>query len=70
MFGTPNEGSHAHRFLGMATIDLVLTIIIGLILMWLTGSAIALFALFGAGILAHRLFCVRTAVDKFLFPNY
>jgi hypothetical protein len=28
-----------------------------------------IFVIFIIGIIAHRMFCVRTAVDKMLFPN-
>ena len=71
MFGEPGTGAHSYRFWNIAVVDVVLTILAGLILSWITGmtrvhSIITMFVL---GIIAHRLFCVRTTVDKLLFPK-
>lgn len=71
MFGEPSKGAHSYRFWNIAVVDVVLTILAGLILSWITGmtrvhSIITMFVL---GIIAHRLFCVRTTVDKLLFPK-
>uniref|UniRef100_A0A6C0CUS8 Uncharacterized protein n=1 Tax=viral metagenome TaxID=1070528 RepID=A0A6C0CUS8_9ZZZZ len=71
MFGEPGTGAHSYRFWNIAIVDVVLTILAGLILSWITGmtrvhSIITMFVL---GIIAHRLFCVRTTVDKLLFPK-
>lgn len=71
MFGEPGTGAHSYRFWNIAVVDVVLTILAGLILSWITGmtrvhSIIAMFVL---GIIAHRMFCVRTTVDKLLFPK-
>jgi uncharacterized membrane protein len=69
--GKPNEGVHASRtpVLDLAFNDVFMTIIAGIIIATLFGfnkknTVIVLFLL---GILLHRLFCVRTTVDKFLF---
>lgn len=71
MFGEPGKGAHSYRFWNIAVVDTLLTILAGLILSWITGmtrvhSIITMFVL---GIIAHRLFCVRTTVDKLLFPK-
>ena len=71
MFGEPGTGAHSYRFWNIAVVDVVLTILAGLLLSWITGmtrvhSIITMFVL---GIIAHRLFCVRTTVDKLLFPK-
>jgi hypothetical protein len=71
MFGEPGKGAHSYRFWNIAVVDVILTILAGLILSWITGmtrvhSIITMFVL---GIIAHRLFCVRTTVDKLLFPK-
>ena len=67
--GIPGEGVHTHIF-GVAWRDVVATIIggflIALVFKWNIGYTII--GLFILGILFHRLFCVRTTVDKILFP--
>ena len=68
--GKPGEGVHAH-FLGIAVIDVLFTVILAYILHKVTGKfgfAAWLVISFAAGIVAHRYFCVRTTVDRFLFP--
>jgi len=69
VFGTLGKGVHSYRFLGVAIVDVVLTILGGLLIAWLTEWSIwyILGVLFVLGILLHRLFCVRTTVDKLLF---
>ena len=67
--GKPGEGVHSVRLFDIAVMDVVGTI-------W--GAYFVsrqfdinfywtVFALFLVGILAHRLFCVRTTVDKIIF---
>lgn len=66
--GRPGEGVHTHVF-GIAWVDVLCTAAVAWLFAWWTGYplwAVAA-ALFGAGIVAHRAFCVRTAVDRFLF---
>ncbi len=69
LFGKPNESVHKYRILDIAIVDLVVTIgaayliskyynqdfkiILGLVLL--------------LGIIMHRLFCVKTTVDKLIF---
>jgi hypothetical protein len=38
-------------------------------LIFKTPFAYTLIALFVLGIILHRIFCVRTTIDKFLFPR-
>lgn len=71
MFGEPKTGAHSYRFFNIAVVDVVLTILAAYFLSWMTKisffrCAVVLFIL---GIIAHRAFCVRTTVDKLLFPN-
>lgn len=71
MFGEPKKGVHSYRFLNLAVADVMLTIL-GAALISYIGKypfCIVLGCLFLLGIICHRLFCVRTTVDKFLFPN-
>ena len=71
MFGEPGTGAHSYRFWNIAIVDVVLTILAGLILSWITGMSRvhSIITMFVLGIIAHRLFCVRTTVDKLLFPK-
>lgn len=75
IFGKPNEGIHKYRIFNIAIVDLVLTIF-GAILLYYSINKIFnkninfmvyLVILFVAGIILHRVFCVRTTVDKLLF---
>jgi len=71
IFGLPNEGIHSYRFLNLAIVDVIMTIFFaGLISYYYKLSFIyTSIALFSCGIILHRLFCVRTTIDKLLFPN-
>ena len=70
IFGEPAMGVHKYRFFGVAIVDVVMTIIGGFLISWFSGWPlwIVLAVLFLSGIFLHRLFCVRTTVDKLLFP--
>lgn len=69
--GKPNIGVHAIRdpLFNLAIIDVIMTIIGGMIISHIMDYSltIILFLLFILGIILHRIFCVRTTVDKFLF---
>ena len=71
MFGEPDTGAHSYRFFNIAVVDVVLTILAAYFLSWLTKYSFfyCVIAFFILGIIAHRAFCVRTTVDKILFPN-
>jgi len=71
IFGKPGEGMHSYRLYGVAVIDVIATII---------GAAVAsyyssyrffpiLAFLFVIGIVLHKLFCVKTTVNKWLFND-
>lgn len=69
IFGKPNEGVHSYRFMGIAVVDVLATILVAYLLshymkfcFWKT-----LLILFVTGIIMHRLFCVKTTIDKLLF---
>lgn len=71
VLGKPNEGVHSYRLFDIAVIDVVLTIGLALFIkkyiledydFW--GILIGCFIL---GIVTHRVFCVRTKIDKILF---
>jgi NhaP-type Na+/H+ or K+/H+ antiporter len=67
--GIPGQGFHTH-FLGIAILDVIGTIILAEILAHVFNWNIylTLIAVFLTGIVLHRMFCVRTTLDKILFP--
>jgi hypothetical protein len=69
--GKPGEGIHSYRFMGVAIADVIMTIIGALIISFFIKKSflLVLIVLFILGIILHRLFCVRTTIDKLLFPN-
>jgi hypothetical protein len=67
--GVPGKGIHSYRLFGVAIMDVIMTLIGALIISFLFKikfwkCAVVLFIL---GIILHRLFCVRTTIDKLLF---
>jgi uncharacterized membrane protein YcaP (DUF421 family) len=70
IFGKVKTGIHSYRVFDIAIMDVILTIIGAFILQLLFPTInffVILLMLFGIGIGLHRLFCVRTTVDKLLF---
>jgi hypothetical protein len=71
LFGEPNTGLRVYRIGGIAIMDTAVVIGIGYLiskyLQWNLGYTLG--GLFILGIIAHRLFCVRTGLDKILFPS-
>lgn len=67
--GIPGQGFHTH-YGGFALLDVLATIVLAELLSYSFGWNIymVLVTLFLAGIVLHRYFCVRTEVDKILFP--
>ena len=69
--GEPKKGVHSYRFLGLAIVDVILTILLAYIIYFFNNNTnffIILGIVFLLGIILHRLFCVRTTIDKLLFP--
>lgn len=69
--GEPNKGIHSYRFLGLAIIDVIMTVVSAFIISYFTKFSFyyILGGLFLSGIILHRLFCVRTRIDTIIFPN-
>ena len=70
IFGKVGEGAHSYRIFNIAIVDVLLTILLGIIIhafnpKW--SLLYILIALFILGIVAHRIFCVRTTIDRLLF---
>lgn len=69
--GVPGQGAHAYRFMGIAIVDLVLTLVAAILIARLAGWSFiyVLAGLLGLGVALHRIFCVRTTVDRLLFRD-
>jgi len=71
LFGAEGTGAHSYRFMGFAVVDAGLTVLVAGLLAWAFRTPFwwTLLAFFISGIILHRLFCVRTTLDKILFPE-
>lgn len=71
IFGKVGEGVHSYRVFNIAVVDVLATIIIAYLLkifVFPKRSFIKLtIILFLLGIILHRLFCVKTTIDKYIF---
>ena len=75
LFGEVNTGIHTVRIFNIAIFDVLFTIIGGILIQFFLlrvfsfyiDLTLVLIILFSLGILLHRLFCVRTTIDKLLF---
>lgn len=70
IFGKVGKGIHSIRIFNIAIIDVLLTIL-GAYLIHLyipkSNFLMILLVAFVTGIVLHRLFCVKTTIDNFLF---
>jgi len=71
IFGKPGTGVHSYRFMNIALVDVAVTLLAAFLISYFTkykllNVSIILFIL---GIILHRLFCVRTTIDKYLFSG-
>jgi hypothetical protein len=71
VLGTPGKGIHSYRLFGVAIVDVMMTIIVATLMSYFLKYSFVttLITLFILGIVLHRLFCVRTTIDKLLFPK-
>ncbi len=69
--GVPGKGVHSIRVGGVAIVDVIMTLVGAYIISYYARTSFAWTAagLFLLGIVLHRMFCVRTTVDKLLFPT-
>ncbi len=75
IFGKPNTGLHEFRLFNLALIDIIFTLIFAYVFYYILNSIygyqinyfLVLIILFIISIVLHRLFCVKTTVDNFLF---
>jgi hypothetical protein len=73
ILGEPNKGTHARRdpIFGTALNDVLLTVAGAGVISYFTNYkfTMVLVILFITGIILHRVFCVPTTIDKFLFGD-
>lgn len=69
ILGKSGEGIHSYRIFDLAIMDILMTIIGAYLFSVITRYpfSYSLIGLFILGIILHRLFCVRTTIDKWLF---
>jgi hypothetical protein len=71
LFGKVGQGIHSYRVFNIAVADVLITVLAAWAIYYWTeyNFFVILLVLFFTGIAVHRLFCVRTTVDKALFGN-
>jgi hypothetical protein len=76
LFGKPGTGVHKYRIFNIAIVDVVATIVVVYLIYvllryfgYIVNFWILLVGMFILGIFLHRIFGVRTTVDKILFKN-
>ena len=69
--GEPGKGIHSYRLFGVAIADVIMTIVVAFFISYFFKFSFikTLLVLFLTGIVLHRVFCVRTTIDKLLFPR-
>jgi hypothetical protein len=70
-FGEPGKGIHSYRFLGISVIDVLVTLLGAILISYYTkiSAYYVIPAIFLLGVVVHHMFCVRTTIDKLLFPE-
>ena len=71
IFGEAGKGPHSYRIFNIAVVDVVATLLVAYAVSWATGASFFWISVvaFLLGIVAHRMFCVRTTVDKLIFAE-
>lgn len=72
LFGEVGKGVHSYKIFHISIIDVLLTILAAFVIHLFMPKyhfVYILLFLFLLGIILHRIFCVRTTIDKLLFPN-
>jgi hypothetical protein len=70
IFGKEGKYIHSYRLFNLAIVDILVTIIIAYLFYLIFPNInfiYILLCLFILGIILHRIFCVRTTIDKLLF---
>lgn len=71
IFGKSNTGVHKYRFMNLAMVDVVSTILVGWLIAYVykRNPFYIISILFVLGIILHAIFNVPTTIDKILFPT-
>ena len=73
LFGKTNEGVHKYKdpIFNLSLVDVLATILGGVLISYYTNYSLGLVLiyLFALGIILHKIFCVKTTIDKFLFSD-
>lgn len=69
ILGKEGEGLHSYRLFNIAIIDVIFTIIGAFVISYFFkyNFFIVVIFLFILGIIMHRIFCVNTTINKFIF---
>jgi len=69
MFGEPSEGVHSHKIFNLAIVDVLSVFLAAYFISqyYKYNFYEVSIVLFLSGIILHRLFCVRSTIDKLLF---
>ena len=69
--GKPGKGLHSYRVFNLSVLDILFTFLLAKFVQYYimeeTEFIIVLIYCFIVGIIIHRIFCVRTTIDKLLF---
>ena len=70
IFGFPKKGMHTHYIFPFAIVDVIITVMFSFVVSYLCNLSFlwTTVFMFILGIICHRIFCVRTEIDKLLFP--
>jgi hypothetical protein len=70
-FGKIGMGIHSYRIMNIAILDFGVTAIVAYLITLATGFRFVytFIGFFITGIFVHRLFCVRTTIDKLIFSE-
>jgi len=76
IFCIPGKGLHKYRIYNKAIVDVLISIPLATVIYYLlryldykVKFCYILIFVFLLGIILHRVFCVKTTIDKLLFPN-
>lgn len=69
IFGDPNTGAHSYRIFNLAIVDVGATVVVAYLISLYSNYNFwtLLLVLFITGIIMHRMFGVKTTIDKLIF---
>ena len=71
ILGKPGEGLHSYRILDISIMDVLFTILLAKFIQYYLLETYSIWLIlifcFLAGIMLHRIFCVKTTIDKLFF---